>query len=347
MAADDYAVLVGITKYSSRLGSLQAPESDAQRFRDWLVETSGGAVPPANIKLIVTSMYPSDPKVIGEARPNSLDLKAALAEISETPRRRDGKIGRRFYLYLSGHGFEPLLGEHTAVYSACAVPPALDDNFPALDQALAIWRSAAFEEVVLILDCCRTTLPQHPVNTPSYSFGPDAESASLGRLYLAFAIGPGDSAKEGPIPGAPAQTGVSGYFTWALVNALQCAKGNALGQVTGEQLRNTLLQIWQPLQSRFDLPAPELRWQGGGDLIWVERSVAPLTAVRFSVPGAQDGTILSLYEGKPPRIFQTLKLINEKAETSLVEGIYKVIREDLGAGSKKLFEIPGDRDVNL
>jgi uncharacterized caspase-like protein len=37
MACNDYALVVGISKYPA-LGDLSGPENDARDFRDWLIE---------------------------------------------------------------------------------------------------------------------------------------------------------------------------------------------------------------------------------------------------------------------------------------------------------------------
>ena len=56
MAADDWAIVIGITSYPN-LGPntkpLQGAHLDAQAFRDWLVEPEGGGVPPDNVRLIL------------------------------------------------------------------------------------------------------------------------------------------------------------------------------------------------------------------------------------------------------------------------------------------------------
>ncbi|HEU5218622.1 MAG TPA: hypothetical protein VFU23_08180, partial [Gemmatimonadales bacterium] len=60
MARDDWAIVVGIKRYfDPALAGLEGPENDARQFYEWVVSPSGGAVPKAQAKLIVSSDYPA------------------------------------------------------------------------------------------------------------------------------------------------------------------------------------------------------------------------------------------------------------------------------------------------
>ena len=51
----DHAIVVGISRYGSLRPELEGPERDARAFADWLRDAEGGAVPPANVKVILSS----------------------------------------------------------------------------------------------------------------------------------------------------------------------------------------------------------------------------------------------------------------------------------------------------
>ena len=100
MNTSDYAVVVGISKYGAIKPELEGPEKDACAFRDWLLASSGGAVPKDNVALILSSQFqPTLTRVtVAFAKLMSLTVKNA----HKAPR-----VGRRLYIYLSGHGITP------------------------------------------------------------------------------------------------------------------------------------------------------------------------------------------------------------------------------------------------
>src|SRR5262245_46694845 len=105
MAANDHAVLVGISRYP-RLGDLLGPENDVMGFHDWLISKEGGAVPQDHVALIRSSDYEyrNDPLC---AQPMADKVDLALERLIDLGRREGGHAGRRLYFFLAGHGFAP------------------------------------------------------------------------------------------------------------------------------------------------------------------------------------------------------------------------------------------------
>lgn len=54
--ASDYAIIVGINRYQ-KFRELKGPENDGSSFKQWLVSTAGGDVPPANITEIYSNQF--------------------------------------------------------------------------------------------------------------------------------------------------------------------------------------------------------------------------------------------------------------------------------------------------
>src|SRR5262249_20233093 len=159
-AMDDYAIVVGISQYpglrvpGGESADLQASERDAVAIRDWLVRTDGGGLKPENVTLITSSTVPkTDPAT---AQPEYRGVKKALRALAEKgvdAQTSEDRlpVGRRLYLYFSGHGFSPVL-EQPAVFTADASYVAPEHVF--VHAWFAWFRTAGyFQEFVLWVDC--------------------------------------------------------------------------------------------------------------------------------------------------------------------------------------------------
>ena len=111
MAATDRAIIVGIQNYPF-IGILGGPENDALAFKDWVESKAGGDVPPKNIRVIL-GKFPN-PRYNDPVRPVYWEIEESFGELMDLAaagradwRTWKGKIGRRLYIYLAGHGFDP------------------------------------------------------------------------------------------------------------------------------------------------------------------------------------------------------------------------------------------------
>ena len=106
-----------------------------------------------------------------------------------------GRVGQRLYIFVAGHGFsDPKDLKTTGLYTANAQDLFA---FNVGVTAYAEWfrRHAVFDEIVLIMDCCRTINPLHVVSQPplpSYESSPRADRI---RWFYAFASGPGQESQ--------------------------------------------------------------------------------------------------------------------------------------------------------
>ncbi len=137
-----YALIVGISHYSSGIENLQFANRDAQAFNDFLLSKAGGAVPKENIKLLI------------DEKASSGQVVNALSEI-------ENKCGKNdlVYFYFSGHG--DISGIHENSYLLCANTPA----FEYINMALSVRdlndiantiSAVKGANIVLITDACHS-----------------------------------------------------------------------------------------------------------------------------------------------------------------------------------------------
>lgn len=202
---EDHAIIIGIERYRDRdVPPLNGARSDALRFRDWVVSRRGGAVNPENVK------------VIGPAA-TAREIRRAFIHLCERAKGK-ARIGRRLYLYLSGHGIAQNRDE-TSLFASDGGPGAPQHHIPGWSYASWFMYSAYFREVVLFADCCRTAYRDLPVQPFPLD---DVDSPSAGKVAYVkgFAVKYGQSALE--LDGRRGQRS-RGLFTSALVDALKHA----------------------------------------------------------------------------------------------------------------------------
>lgn len=235
MAADDYAVVVGIARYPE-LGNLGGPEYDAGDFVDWLTKTAG--VPDANITKVLSSSFPPPPSPI-DAEPTTLTVQKAFEKLVARGRTSGGRVGRRLYIYMAGHGFAPEL-EETALLMANASQFRTGYHIPGRPYANWFRQAAYFDEVVLFMDCCRENYPVAPPQPVPFDRVSGAHEA---RYFYGFAAGWSRAAQE--IPGQDGKP--RGLFTLALLDGL---RGKAVrdGQITARSLAD---YVYNYLQDYF------------------------------------------------------------------------------------------------
>jgi hypothetical protein len=221
MAQDDYAVVVGIATYPS-LGDLQGPERDALDFRDWLTDKAGGAVPIENVRLIQSSDFDT-PNSVVSAQPTTQQIERAFDEIFLEAEDAGGRAGRRLYVYLAGHGSSPEL-RATVLFMANAARGTTGHHVGGPQYADYFRQAGFFDEVVLFMDCCRTSytaIRPNPVHYDQVTANQDSP------FFYGFASRWNKAAREGPW----GQNGdMRGLFTLALLSALRTGANVPAGQ---------------------------------------------------------------------------------------------------------------------
>lgn len=220
----DYAVVVGINRYGdgSFLNPLDGPKNDVRHFVDWLVSPDGGHVPAANVDpfLLTSDDNGLKPKAgdIVEAIKNLLALAPA-----------DERIGRRLYIFLAGHGVGPDLDDAGLLTAEATedVPTYVEGR-----RYANLFRGrAVFEEIVLVMDCCRDFDGELPDPVFPFKRKIDAGGANKVKYFYAYATGFGKSAREQAFGDE-----VGGIFSHVLLAGLNGGAVDGDGRITGPSL---------------------------------------------------------------------------------------------------------------
>jgi hypothetical protein len=154
--AEDWAVIAGINYYPA-FTNLKGAVTDATEFERWTLRY--GYVPREHVKLIQS---PSQaPGTVYDAQPNIVQVSNEFLRLAdEAQSKKLHRLGRRLYIFLSGHGIVATLAStpdyrEAALLMANASPNALTQHIGA--RAHAEWFRALgiFDEVILFADCCR------------------------------------------------------------------------------------------------------------------------------------------------------------------------------------------------
>ena len=227
---DDRAIVVGIDHYRNLDPSvtLTGACNDAELFASWLVDPEGGGLEPANIRKFVSSS-------VGPARPLRDELEDAAASlINEASNAPAGRLGRRLYLYFAGHGVTARnrSDEICLIMSNARMPSPLF-SIPGRLLTASIQMTSAFDEIVLLMDCCREVMAQAPAPELSYLSQP-VDSGSTGKKFLGFSARWSSRAAEKTMPnplGGPALP--HGIFTHAVLEGLRGAAAPGTDVTTG------------------------------------------------------------------------------------------------------------------
>jgi Caspase domain len=306
MAADDYAIVIGITKYPG-LGvspedpaDLKGSERDALEVANWLKAEDGGDLPDdrAHVNLICTSDFQSEPTATqGEPQQQRLrDAFHALVEAGkEKPRasRDDPMLGRRLYIYMSGHGFSPSR-YRGALYVANATP---DNGWHSYASGWLEWfqDNFYFKEYVLWMDCCMDR-----------EFGIDPENimkktsrfGRMGGTFIAFAAPRQFKTVERPIKVKNGE--IHGIFTWALLEGLKGGAVDSEGQITARSVADYILNGRSAYLTEDDLKNPTIASEpevvkADPTLIFATGRQKPSTSVTLTFPATAVGKQATLW----------------------------------------------------
>jgi uncharacterized caspase-like protein len=247
-----FAVVVGINRYPG-IRDLRFARSDAELFRDWLLDPAGGNLPPENVRL-VTAADDAAYAVADDARPTRTEVNRALREVNLAAtakvQRPDDRNGTRLYVYVSGHGIAPANGK-AALLMANAERDVLGENIELSLYGDWYERCGVFAELVVFADCCRELRAAAAPGGPPFNVC-DRPRGPTSRL-LAFAAGIGEDAYEPTQPPADPDA-ARGFFTRALLDAL---RGGASDPTTGLVTAGRLATYVQESVDALSRDAPE------------------------------------------------------------------------------------------
>lgn len=352
MNTDDYAIVVGIAHYpgfgrtETEARDLNGPDNDAQDVYNWLIAPTGGDLPPANVTLVRSSGYPPAPNVIG-ALPAKQQITDAFEQLDSRAQQNDQaglgqRVGRRLYLYMSGHGFAPRRKEG-AVFVANATRTRTHHVFATRWQE---WFSNAeyFDELVLWMDCCMvfdlTVVPE----TAGYRI---LQGTSVKSMFSAYAARYPQQAVERQMPDDNRYHGV---FTYTLLKGLREAVDNLVTrEVTSQSLKSYLyanMKTNMTTEQRADPSVSQDPDFGFDDpIVFCKLPTAGPTAVTLTFPPAAEGRTFRVVTGAPPKDIATGTVQHATAQVPLPLGLYFVKVDDIGLSSG--FEISGASDAHV
>jgi uncharacterized caspase-like protein len=352
MNAEDYAIVVGIGSYpgfgrtETEPRNLQGPDNDAQAVYDWLVSPTGGDVPAANVTLIRSGAFPS-PATVLNARPAKQQITDAFEQLDSLAQQNDQagqglRVGRRLYLYMSGHGFAPRRKEG-AVFVANATRTRTHHVFATRWQE---WFANAeyFDELVLWMDCCMVFDLTVVTETAGYRI---LQGTSVKKMFSAYAARFPQQAVERLMPD---DNRFHGVFTYTLLKGLQEAAENPVtGEVTSASLKSYLyrnMKAHMTPEQRSDPSVSQDPDFGFDDpMVFCQATSIALAPVTLLFPAEAEGRTFRVVTGAPPADIATGTVQSGKGATRLPPGLYfvKVDGLTLSAG----FEISGASDANI
>lgn len=329
MGEEDWAIVVGLTHYPG-LTTLGGPERDAQEFYRWVTKPEvegGGGVPTAQAKLILTSNFPAavDAKT---AEPTVQAIYVELENLQDIALANDDKqlglrTGRRLYLFFAGHGCAPAFGE-SALLMANATRLRPGHHIPG--RRVANWFLVAgyFEEVILLMDCCRERFTNLGLALPPFIDQQNLEAFAESKRFFGFGTKWSSKSRERKFNGE-----VRGVFTVALLEALKGAAAEPDGRITVDSLGTWLYNSMRTFLAPEDLEDPEipkepdLDWDKspkGRDLV-IARTKPKTSQLIVRFPDAWSGTTARVLAGGD---------FSQKAETTIQAGVDWVVPLEKG-----------------
>ena len=258
MAKNDHAIVVGIARYPDPdFGDLGSPENDANAFYEWLISPEGGDVPKGNIELIVSSQFHPPFASRSDALPSTAEVHRALDRLhdhaNQNAKAGNGmKIGRRLYLFFSGHGFSPTEDNEAAVYMANVDRTSMAYHILGKYNADWFFNAGCFDEVLLFMDCCRQRELISSLNRP-YEPVYDREAPDRVKKLYAFATQWNKNTRERQIGEV-----TRGVFTTALIAGLKGAAAGPDGRITTTTLQEFLIQHMGQFMTPEDKEDPHI-----------------------------------------------------------------------------------------
>lgn len=335
MAGTDYAIIVGIDHYPE-LGALRGPVHDATAFRDWLLDPDGGAVPQDHIYFITTPDNVDPQQDFLDATPTYDQVSNAFLQIFRIALKIDNEVGRRLYLFFSGHGYSMDIDSASLImanaHKLLSIP-----GFPSTEAANQIRKTGMFEEVVLFMDCCRDDLPRVEQQLPPWLLSSDASGAEV-KHFFGFATQWSRKAREKLTENGQ----ITGLFTRALLEGLRRAQANDSQNLNGSGLAAFVRNFLQEDPLNAEKQIPVFRYDTGLEIVFREGLPHMHTKVVFEIP---DGVTGELVVSNGRTEIARVKINGVPTEAQLEPGLYKA--EIIGTPLKTLFEVAGKEVENV
>lgn len=227
MNSEDFAIVVGIDDYCKNpYQRLKGARRDAIEFINWLKSPDGGNLPPQNVDPYTKlSTDDGSSPVFSEILP----LLETIRGLAPPDQRR---IGRRLYIFLSGHSVSP-----DELDDAGLVTLESEERFtvafPGKQYADKLCLAGHFGEVLLFMDCCQLR-DRHPAMELPIRLHVDTTANTSAKRFYAFATAFSAAGREAEWNG-----NVRGIFSRHLIEGLRTA-ADGRGRLTTIALRSFL-----------------------------------------------------------------------------------------------------------
>jgi hypothetical protein len=346
-ASDDYAIVIGIKRYPT-LGEggnpldLDGPENDVDGIVNWL--KTEGQVPSDHI---VEVKYPGNSSQENAPTPSDLEKAIIWLDTIAAQNSQEGngrQVGRRLYIYMSGHGFSP------AQLRGCLFTPNATEragyNVHATGWLSWLQDSGYFHEFVLWMDCCMNRSSFLPPGEPPLR--PTVDPKPAGPSFVAFAAQRPLKAVEASI--LEDEGKMHGVFTWALLEGLRGAAVDSSGRITGRSLadwiRNAQSNWMQPADwSDEDVSLEPWVIREDADLFFARGIAQRKYRIELFFSNTAIGNTPRLWSGIPPRS-QDLPVVSTQSQVlELPPGLYLV--DVPQARLRQGFEVLGPAKVEI
>lgn len=352
----DYAVIVGIQTYPAfdPDGPLEGPENDARAFYEWVKSPAGGNVPDnkEHISLFVSSDYGPPFATLEDAKPMAQDIQKAFERLQNKADANDAKgdglqVGRRLYLYMAGHGFAPR-DDQTALLMANAARNRTGPMYHILGQYTADWffKAKYFEEVILLMDCCREAQTIQGLNM---SFAELVSPGAVDKVKRFYGYGTKWSrlSREKTINGVR-----RGIFTATLIKALEGGAADPdTGEITARSLSDYLYTNMEKLLDDADMknddvpkdPEVDYHPNKGKGFVLMKMPI-PEYKVTINIPATSVGKAANILDGIDFKSVKQIAAVTNPWVVNLRRGKYLV--QVLADGLQKKITVDGTGDVN-
>jgi hypothetical protein len=333
---EDFAIIIGINDYTpptqNGLKTLQGAINDANKVEDWVSSATGGKVPVANIKKIISCPAP--------LKPLQDEIDDAFLEI-EADIKAKGGLAKRLYFYFAGHGLGTL--DNTMDTGLCLANWSEKRRQSALSSESYkdyIKQYGYFEEIIFIADCCRNTKINIKPKAPTFSSPVPGQAAGQTKLFVAYATQYQDQSYEVE----SIDTEMRGAFTTILIEGLKGAAANN-GLIGADDLRDYLIKETPELaqkQGYKQIPDISHTYVNNTSLLTVEFVQTNLNFIF----GATRNNSCELIDGDLNVIATYDAGQNKNISIQLPKGLY-LLRDTVTDESKSIQVSPSQSNVNV
>jgi uncharacterized caspase-like protein len=333
--SEDHAIVVGINHYPGlALPPLEGAERDAEAFAHWLLSADGGRLCQENINLIVPHQAFASTE---EATPNFETVHSAFRKYAERVYDALNKrVGRRLYIFLSGHGILPTKTDSQVMKeSALLMANAADADlrhFPGYAYANWFRNAGAYDEIVLFADCCRDQ--KSNVVPISPTFPHVLGDRDRVRVFYAAAAGTNAKARERDLGDPPRRRGI---FSYALMQALENGFArDESGRVTATSLR---LYLYNSVIAMREDQKPQIDSEVfPGEIVFATKLQHSAANVHISFSNNLIGKSFDLVGSNYPNADDAIIARERPVRRLLPIGLYKLA---CPGGPVRTFEVDG------